>query len=110
MDPTGVWTLDLQRNKNMSRWYRSDEENRGYEAQQAHDHRSEWDGNHEYRQGWIDGERDDRREREQREEQRQQEEARERAEERRRHEEYMRSQEDEPQYDERQQQQPEQEP
>jgi len=70
----------------VSRWYMNDEEKRGYEAQQEHSFHSEYDGNYEYRQGWIEGEREDRRECERKEELRQEEEYAEQMEERRQHE------------------------
>lgn len=64
----------------------NDEEKRGYEAQQEHSYRSEYDGDYEYRQGWAEGEREDRRECERKEERRQEEEYAEQLEERRCHE------------------------
>ena len=59
----------------MSSWYRSDEQQRGYDAHKEHvSYKSEYDGGYEYHQGWKQSEDDERAER-RRQEEREQEEA-----------------------------------
>ena len=53
----------------MSRWYRSDKEQEGYDSYNKPGY-SRYDGDYEYEQGWDEHVREERRERERREEQR----------------------------------------
>ena len=70
----------------MSRWYRTEEEQKGYDDRNEAGRWASYpyERDHDYRAGWDDAERDARRDRERREEERMEQEAAERAEERRR--------------------------
>jgi hypothetical protein len=72
----------------MSRYYRTGEEERGYNERREEGRYASYphSQSHEYREGWDDRERDERRERDRQEERREEEAARERAEERAQHE------------------------
>lgn len=72
----------------MSRFYRTDEEQRGYDDRKESDRWASYpyERGQDYREGWDDAARDERRAQERREEERLEREAEERAEERRQHE------------------------
>lgn len=83
-----AWLGDGELKTNMSRWYRTGEEQQGYDDRKEADRWASYpyERSHDYREGWDDAARDERRAQERREEERAEQEAAERAEERRQHE------------------------